>query len=147
MSQENVELVKRLYAALDELPDLRDTSLDDAQALLERIFGESVDEQLEIHLPPDYPEGEPVFRGREGFVEMFAMLRDTWGEFRLQPERLLDAGDRVVAFARIHAEGGASGVPIELETTHVWTVRSGRLASMHAYRDRSQALEAAGLSE
>jgi hypothetical protein len=39
MSQENVELVKGLYAAWLALPDLRDTSrLDDAQALLERIF-------------------------------------------------------------------------------------------------------------
>jgi hypothetical protein len=35
------------------------------------------------------------------------------------PERFLDAGDHVVVFARIEAEGGASGVPIELETTHV----------------------------
>jgi ketosteroid isomerase-like protein len=148
VSEENVELVKGLYATWLALPDLRDTSrLDDAQTLLERIFGDYVNEQLEIRLPPDYPEGEPVFRGREGFVEMLAMLRDAWGEFQLQPERLLDAGDRVVAFVRVHAEGGASGVPIELETTHVWTVRTGRVTSVHAYRDRSQALEAAGLSE
>jgi ketosteroid isomerase-like protein len=147
MSRENVELVNRVYATLDELPDLRDTSLDDEQALLESIFGDYVDEQLEIRLPPDYPEGEPVFRGRKGLVEMIAMLRDTWGEFRLEPERFLDAGDRVVAFARIHASGGASGVPIELETTHVWTVRTGRITSVHAYRDRSQALEAAGVAE
>jgi ketosteroid isomerase-like protein len=147
MSQENVEIVRRLYATLDELPDLRDTSFEDEQALLESFFGNYVDEQLEIRLPPDYPEGEQVFRGRKGLVEMIAMLRDTWGEFRLQPDRFLDAGDRVVAFVRVHAEGGASGVPIELETTHVWTVRTGRITSVHAYRDRSQALEAAGLRE
>ena len=50
-------------------------------------------------------------------------------------------------FVRILAEGGASGVPIERETTHVWTIRGGRAVSMHVYRDRSQALEAAGLRE
>ena len=73
------------------------------------------------------------------------MLGDTWGEWRQETERFLDAGDRVVVFLRIVAEGVASGAPIEFETTHVWTVRTGRATSMHAYRDRSEALEAAGL--
>ena len=58
------------------LPDFRDTSRDDDQALLARLFGDFVDEQFEIHLPPDYPEGEPVFRGREGGTEMLSMLPD-----------------------------------------------------------------------
>jgi ketosteroid isomerase-like protein len=88
-----------------------------------------------------------VFRGRKGFDELMPMLGDTWGKWRQEPERFLDAGDRVVVFARIFAEGGASGVPIEFETAHVWTVRGGRVTSMHAHRDRSQALEAAGLEE
>ena len=98
-------------------------------------------------MPPDYPEGQPVFRGRDGFDEMTAMLAGAWSKWRLEPERFLDAGDRVVVFARIIAEGGTSGVPIEVETAHVWTIRGARATSMHAYRDRSQALEAAGLSE
>jgi len=75
------------------------------------------------------------------------MLRATWGKWRLEPKRFLDAGDRVVVFVRILAKGGASGVPIEVETAHVWTIRGARVTSVHAYRDRSQALEAAGLTE
>ena len=75
------------------------------------------------------------------------MIADTWGKWRFEPGRFVDAGDRVVAFVRILAEGGASGVPIERETTHLWTIRGGRAMSMHAYRNRSQALEAAGLTE
>jgi ketosteroid isomerase-like protein len=75
------------------------------------------------------------------------MLSETWREWHFEPERFLDAGDRVVVFARIVGKGGASGLPFELETTHVWTIRSGRATSMHAYRDRSEALEAAGLRE
>jgi ketosteroid isomerase-like protein len=38
-------------------------------------------------------------------------------------------------------------VPIEVEVTHVWTIHDGRATSLDAYRDRSQALEAAGLRE
>jgi ketosteroid isomerase-like protein len=75
------------------------------------------------------------------------MLREAWGEWRLVPERFLDAGDRVVVFARVVGKGGASGAPFELETTHVWTILGGRATSAHAYRDRSEALEAAGLRE
>jgi ketosteroid isomerase-like protein len=141
MSEENVEIVRSLYEIgtgdwFSAAPDQ-----------IDRGFREYADEQCEFRLPPDYPEGEPVFRGREGFDELLAMLAETWGKWRLEPERFLDAGDRVVVFVRILAEGGASGVPIELETTHVWTIRGARVTSVHAYRDRSQALEAAGLSE
>ncbi len=138
-SQENVEVVRSLYelGAVNPLrapPDL-----------LDRVFRDYADEGLEIRLPSDYPEGEPVFRGREGIAEMQAMLRDTWGAWRIEPDRFFDSGDHVVVYVRIIAEGGASGVPIELEGAHVWTVRGGRAKSMHAFRDRSQALGAAGM--
>ena len=140
MSEENVELVRTLYEIGADPFSVPPDQID-------RAFRDYVDGQLEIRLPSDYPEGEPVFRGREGFAEMIAMLADTWGKWRFEPERFLEAGDRVVVFARILAEGGASGVPIEVEVTHVWTVHDGRATSLDAYRDRSQALEAAGLRE
>ena len=139
ISQQNVDLIRNLYDLGDFLSITPD-QVDD-------VFRDYLDAEFEVRLPPDYPEGEPVFRGREGTLRMIAMLRETWGEWNFAPERFLDAGDHVVVFARIEAEGGASGVPIELETTHVWTIRRGRAVSMHVYRDRSEALEAAGLSE
>jgi ketosteroid isomerase-like protein len=139
MSEENVELVRNLYAL-----ELFLTANPDA---IDRAFREYLDEQVEVHLPPDYPEGEPVFRGRDGAAQLTAMLQEVWGEWRLEPERFLDAGDRVVVFARVSGKGGASGAPFELETTHIMTIHAGRVASLHAYRDRSEALEAAGLRE
>ena len=140
MSQENVEIVRTLYG-------LRGDPLNVAPDQLDRVFRDHLDEQFEVRLPSDYPEGEPLFRGRAGFEEMLAMLADTWGQWRYEPDRFVDAGDRVVVFVRILAEGGASGVPIEFEATHVWTIRGGRAMSVHAYRNRSQALEVVGLSE
>ena len=141
MSQENVEIVRNLYEAVEG--DWFNAAPDQ----IDLVFSEYIEEQFEARLPSDYPEGEPVFRGREGFNELLAMLGDTWGKWRVEPERFLDAGDRVVVFVRIFAEGGASGLPIEVETAHVWTIRGARASSMHSYRDRSEALEAAGLSE
>jgi ketosteroid isomerase-like protein len=140
MSQENVEIVRTLY-------ELGGDPFNAAPDQVDRVFHDHLDEQFEVRLPSDYPEGEPVFRGRAGVEEMFAMLADTWGKWRFEPDRFVDAGDRVVVFLRILAEGGTSGVPIERETTHVWTIRGGRGMSMHAYRNRSQVLEAVGLRE
>ena len=140
MSEENVELVRRLY----EMGDF----LDATPELIDRAFREDLDEQFEFRLPPDYPEGEPVFRGRQGIAELRAMLRDTWTEWQVEPERYLDAGgNRVVVFVHTLAVGGASHAPIEFESAHVWTIPAGRATSVQVYRDRSEALEAAGLSE
>ena len=144
MSQENVELVRRLYA---EAPFRLAIGPDDERAVLDRLFRDHFDEQLEIRMPADYPEGEQVLRGREGFAQLVGMLRETWTEFRFEAERFIDAGGRVAVFVRVLAEGGASGVATERKTAHIWTVRDGRLSSIHIYLDRAQALEAAGLSE
>jgi hypothetical protein len=73
MSQENVELVRRWYGSL---PDLRDANPDDDQAFLDRAFREYLNEGWELRLPAGYPEGEPVFRGREGVTQLVVMLRD-----------------------------------------------------------------------
>jgi hypothetical protein len=51
----------------------------------------------------------------------------------------------VVVFARLVAVGLESGIPIELDTNHVWTIRDCRAISLCVYRDRSEALEAVGL--
>jgi ketosteroid isomerase-like protein len=75
------------------------------------------------------------------------MLRDAWSVWRFEPDRFFDAGDRVVVFIRVIAMGMASGVPVELADGHVLTIRDGRIISTRVYRDRADALKAAGLSE
>src|SRR5262245_64892192 len=132
MSEENIEIVRNLYA----LGDFLNPNSDE----IDQAFHDYLDEQFELRLPNDYPEGEPVFRGREGFAQVTAMLREAWREWRFEPERFLDAGERVVVFARVVGKGGGSGVPFEMETTHVWTIHAGRVRSLHAYRHRADAL-------
>ena len=141
MSRENVELVRRWYVSIPGLPDADDS------AFLEKTFRDFLDEQWECHLPGQYPEGGPIFRGQAGWTALVAMLRDTWAEWRFDPERFLDAGDRVVVFVRVVAVGRTSGVPIELATAHVVTVRDRRMTSATAYLDRRDALEVVGLAE
>jgi ketosteroid isomerase-like protein len=136
----DVELVERLYAEGGpfELP----LGPADEDALLDRLFEEFYDEQLEARMPPDYPEGEQVYVGRRGMSELIATLRDSWTEWRFEAERFIAARGCVVVFIRVVATGGVSGVPSERETAHVWTVHDGRLTSIRIYRNRDQALGA-----
>ena len=46
---------------------------------------------------------------------MFATLRESWAEWRVEPERYYDAGDRVVVFVRMRAKGAGSGAEVEFE--------------------------------
>jgi ketosteroid isomerase-like protein len=67
---------------------------------------------------------------------------------RWQPEELIDAGDKVLAFIRTGGRGQASGVEVEAYVWNVWTFRDGKPVEWTYFgEDRGAALEAAGLSE
>ena len=119
MSQENVEIVHRSYRRLEELRDAR-------PGALERAFRECFDEGLEVCIPDAYPEGAQVFRGRGGLKRWVDSTREVWDEWRFEPERFLDAGDQVVVLVRVVARGGSSGVSLDRETAHLWTLRDRR---------------------
>ena len=46
-----------------------------------------------------------------------------------------------------HAVGRSSGVAAAIEVFVVWTVAGGKVARYQAFRERDEALKAAGLSE
>ena len=142
MSEENVELVRRWLAWA---PDLRDLDPADDDVVIGQAFRDYLDEGFELRLPA-YPEGEPIFRGREGLSQWIERLRGVWAEWRFEPDRFIDADERVVVFLRLVVRS-LSGVPVETPSAQVVTIRGGRIASIHAYRDRSQALKAAGLQD
>jgi hypothetical protein len=48
---------------------------------------------------------------------------------------------------RFSGHGAASGVPIELEAAHLYTLRDGTAAKLEEYGDRAEAMKAAGRSE
>ena len=145
MSREDVDLVGRLYA--ENGPFSLPLSHEEEAALLDRTFGRYYDEQVEIRMPSEYPEGEQVLVGRRGMAEVIELLRDSWTSWRFEAEDVLDVGNCVVVLIRVVAEAAVSGLAFVQETAHVWTSRDGRLASIQIYRDRAQALEAVGLSE
>ena len=64
------------------------------------------------------------------------------------PKKLIDAGDKVLAFIRTSGRGKASGVEVEAYVWNVWTFRDGKPVEWTYFgEDRAAALEAVGLSE
>jgi ketosteroid isomerase-like protein len=140
MSIENVELVQRSYRLLAELREGKPFALEQA-------FRECFDESLEVCIPDAYPEGAQVFRGRDGLKRWIASNKEAWEEWRVEPKRLLDAGDRIVALVHVVARGGSSGISLDRETAHIWTVVEGRVVRCEVYLEPSEALAAVDLHE
>jgi ketosteroid isomerase-like protein len=112
----------------------------------DRELRELVHESFELHLPPVYPDSQ-LFRGRDGLKRWTVKTREVWGEWRFELERLIDMGERVLVFVHLVAEGGISGVRLERDTAHVWTLANGKVTKCQVYLDRAEALEALGLKE
>jgi ketosteroid isomerase-like protein len=112
----------------------------------DRLLRELVHERFELHLPPVYPDTQ-VFRGPDGLKRWVARTREVWGEWRFQVERFIDMGERVVVLVHLVAEGGQSGVRLERDTAHIWTIGDGRVTCCEVYLDRAEALKVLGLKD
>jgi ketosteroid isomerase-like protein len=100
------------------------------------------DFELRDHELPDMA-GE-VFRGEEGFMAWLSRWAEAFPDSVVEPERYVDAGDRVVAILALTATGGTSGVRLERRDGMVFTFEKGVIARVDYYGDADQALEAAG---
>ena len=132
MSQENVEIVKRLTVAFNE----RD--LD--------VFAAITTPDFEWTTSMTAVEGE-VFWGREGIETYFERMREAWDEFRSVASEYRDLGDRVLFIGRLDGRGLISGVPVSAPLDILFDLRGGKISRMHSYLDHDEALLAARLSE
>jgi ketosteroid isomerase-like protein len=78
---------------------------------------------------------------------MHREIGEAWDEFRLEAEEYFAAGEGVVAFVRAVGRGRGSGVEVDFRSAWLMTLRDGRVVRARLYRDRTKALEAAGLAE
>jgi ketosteroid isomerase-like protein len=130
MSQENVEVVRELIAALNE----RD--VDRYLSLCTR--------EIELNTPTTPLLGET--RGPEGIRKFFASVEEASTTFRIEVERLQTIGhDRVLVFGQLKVVT-SGGVALEHPTTNVYELVAGKVHRVDVYHDREQALEAVGLT-
>ena len=75
---------------------------------------------------------------------MLAKVREVYPDFRLEPERFVDAGEDVVVIGTARGTA-ARGVEAQWRQGYVWTVRDGRAIRFRWFNDPKEALEAVGL--
>ena len=128
MSQENVEVVRRLWRSQDTHSIF--TFYDPA------IIWES-----------HYGPISGAYHGHEGVRQFFREWTEPLDSFRARAETFIDAGDSVVVGTRVWARGKGSGVEGEMPQGMVYTLRNGLVTRVDLYETKGMALEAAGLSE
>ena len=137
MSQENVETITRLY----------DEFLGRPERVSDPGLLQFFDPAVELRQSASILGTEGTFHGYDGLARSARELFETFRDIHWVPIRLIDSGDHVVAIIDTRAYGKHSGVEVNVEAGHVWTLRGGRIVAWHVYMDPTQALEAVGLSE
>ena len=88
----------------------------------------------------------PCYRGLEGYREFVSAWSEVFGaDLRIEPEELIDLGDRMVMLGQLPVRGQASGVPITEKLAYVFTLKDLLVIRQEEYLDHAEALKAVGL--
>jgi ketosteroid isomerase-like protein len=130
MSEENVQLVRRLY----------EEGLFDGDP--ERLVAEYAAPEVEYVNPPEAVE-PGVRRGAADVVQAMRSSSEMFDSSWHVLCELFDCGDAVVAKVSFCARSRGSGAQLVQEEAHTWTWRNGRVVRFEWGRDLEAALEAA----
>ena len=137
MSEENVEIVRRLYAA---------AARRDTDAVLS-IYDSDVEWDGSRSRWGEVFTGEARIRGHDALRRLFRQYYEMWENLEDEVTELIDAGDTVVSVVNTRARGRASGLEVNWAgNSGVWTLRAGKVVRVVWFSNRADALEAAGLS-
>jgi uncharacterized protein len=132
MSEENVEVVRRMYNAFHS---------GDADGALAHFDPEVVVDASKAR--PDGGRGQ----GREQLNVIVAAWMGTWDEWHEEIEEMRDLGSQVLVLSVQRGRGKGSGVEVEARYALLYDVHGGKITRLVMYADQAQAVEAAGLRE
>jgi ketosteroid isomerase-like protein len=134
MSQENVEIVRRQFEALER------GGLD--------VVATFWHPNIEWRAIEGAADDAGVMRGQDAVRRYYQDWMDTMEALQADVEEILFEDDeRVVAIVRNSGRGRASGVQTHGRYYVACTVRDGQIVAGREYATRGQALEAVGLPE
>jgi len=132
MSQENVETIKRAYAALNtgDMPAVLalchpDVEFDNTNAAFDAA----------------------VYHGHEGLVEFFSLGKDMWETQRFEPEEIIPVSDDRVLVPQRIVSVGRDGVETIARNTNLYTLNEGKATQIKSFQTKADALAAVGRSE
>jgi ketosteroid isomerase-like protein len=133
---ETVEFMKRIYGFNWAHLGGREQAFD---ALAQAVVAE-----FELRLSPEI--GERTISGLTELKAFADAIEQDFEECSYEAEEFVQGtDDRVMVSGSIFARGRISRLPLSGRFAHVWTVRDGKAVRSESYRDREQALRAAGL--
>jgi ketosteroid isomerase-like protein len=133
MSQENVEIVRTMYRPGDP-------------SRFFELLHEGV--QVDVSKAPLLPDHPDLFGGKEAALSFYRDYWGTWDKYVLEPVEIVDAGqDRVLVVQDERGIGRGSRAPFESRWAVLYTMRRGKIVRIEHFSERTEALEAAGLSK
>ena len=131
MSRENVEIVRRLYA--------------EPKATLAFDYYASDIEWNMTHYSGW--TDDPIYLGHEGVRPFMRGWIHSFDQWEPTIERVVDAGDEVVALVNDRAYLKGSSLPITRRFAHRFSFQGGKIVRSVLYSEPAEALEAVGLAE
>ena len=132
MSQENVEVIRRLLDAFER------GGLDATLSFY--------DPDVTWVVAEDEPEAATL-RGYDGLRALLAQWLQAFDELHIDPKELIDAGEAVVMPYQFRARERSSGSEISAPETWVFWLRDGMIIEVREYRHKAEALAAVGVEE
>lgn len=133
MSQENVEVVRKMWKAYGERG---------VDGVLTYFAEDCVCEDF-----TDMPD-RATYEGKQGLRERDRHFAEIWEDLTIEPEEFIDAGEGVVVtLISICGRGRGSGVSVDARSAFIDEFRGGKIVRNRAFSSTTEALETAGLSD
>jgi len=143
VSQENVEVARRFFERLNRVQAAFRTNRGPVS---ETPFIDEFFDALDPEVEWRWALNDETFRGREAMVRAATDFLDALDDWKSEVDDIVDAGgDRLVVAQRVSARGKGSGTPFEQRVFSALRLRDGKVAQIHDYTDRADALKAVGL--
>jgi ketosteroid isomerase-like protein len=136
MSHANVEVVRKAHEAFNR-PDLGVFDLD--------AFYRLADPDLVVDWSRSNGLEAGIYRGEAATRRFWNTFFEAFERVVVEPLEFIEHGESVVVPHHFRA-WGRGGVEVDAHSTVVFTARDGRIVEMRLYRQRAEALEAAGLA-
>ena len=132
MSQQNIELVRRAFGAINR---------GDVDGALE--LGA---DDFEMDWSNSIGPAKGIYRGREEIREFQTTFLDAFEEVRWDPQEIIEVDDsRLIIVNHIRMRGRGSGVEVDAVGAQLWTITEGLARSVKLYQSKGDALDAVGL--
>lgn len=91
-----------------------------------------------------YADRNPYIGPQQVAEGVFGRIMTEWDGFTVNPERLIEEGNTVVAVGRYRGVFKATGQRLDAQFAHVWTLAGGKVVQFQQYSDTAQYVRVSG---